>query len=271
MKFKSPSSARTAAMTWAILPDCSARAEWLLAVLMDRAFSHWVRYLPLDGGDGDDGADTGRAIPDDDDDDAIAFLASQPSTSLQPSSLKLCPLADVEQLTCSLTFPGDHGVCSAVIVVLLTLEWAIYRRCVPGQPPLSVSQLANRRKCARLVTDFVAVLALPPHASGFPRHLLDLTHTWSDRSDNGINLSDILACAAAVCLFVVKTQQPRFPRALPGLLTAVAASRRASLTTLQCCIQQGLYSKSPAPSSTDHSTQKVRVRECVCVHTLHTC
>ena len=44
-------------MTRAVLPDPPARAEWLLAGLMDKALSHWVRAPPLDGADDDDDAD----------------------------------------------------------------------------------------------------------------------------------------------------------------------------------------------------------------------
>ena len=79
---------RRAAMTRAVLPNPSARAGWLLAVVIDRALHHWDHVLPLDGGIGDhDHADseTDTAIPDDDDD--IASLASQPSASLQPSGV----------------------------------------------------------------------------------------------------------------------------------------------------------------------------------------
>ena len=37
-----------AAMTRAVLPRTSARAEWLLACLLERATSHWVQAPPLD-------------------------------------------------------------------------------------------------------------------------------------------------------------------------------------------------------------------------------
>ena len=75
-------------MARAVLPDPSARAEWPLAGIIDRALHHWRRVSPLDGGPGDhDHADsqTDTAIPDDDDD--IASLASCSFESLQPSSL----------------------------------------------------------------------------------------------------------------------------------------------------------------------------------------
>ena len=50
---------RRATMTQAVLPNPSARAEWLLARIIDRALSHWARALPLDERDDDGDADTG--------------------------------------------------------------------------------------------------------------------------------------------------------------------------------------------------------------------
>ena len=58
-------------MTRAFLPNPSARAEWLLVGIIDRALHHWDRVPPLDGGIGyHDHADseTDTTIPDDDDD-----------------------------------------------------------------------------------------------------------------------------------------------------------------------------------------------------------
>ena len=75
----------------------------------------------------------------------------------------------------------DHEVCFAVIADLVILERAIYRRCTPGQPLLSVLRLANRQKCACLLTELIVVVALPLHTGGFTLQLLDLAHTWSDR------------------------------------------------------------------------------------------
>ena len=75
-------------MARAVLPNLSARAEWLFASIMDRALHHWGHVPPLDGGPGDQNpadSETDTAIPDDDDD--IASLSSQTSASLQPSSL----------------------------------------------------------------------------------------------------------------------------------------------------------------------------------------
>ena len=74
-------------MTRAVLPNPSSRAERLLAGNIDKAPNHWVRAPPLDGGDGDDdNADTvtDTAIPDYDDDRAIASLVSQHYLSLRP-------------------------------------------------------------------------------------------------------------------------------------------------------------------------------------------
>ena len=67
--------------------DASARAEWLLAGLIDRVLSHWVRAPPLYGGGDDDDADRGTdtTTPVDDSED-IASLTSQTSTSPQLSN-----------------------------------------------------------------------------------------------------------------------------------------------------------------------------------------
>ena len=77
-------------MTRGVLPNLSARAEWFLAGIIDGALNHWDHVPPLDSGIGaNDHADsaTDTAIPDDDDDHDIHSLASQPSVSVQPSSL----------------------------------------------------------------------------------------------------------------------------------------------------------------------------------------
>ena len=75
-------------MTRAVLPNPSARAEWLLAGIIGRALHRWGRVLPLAGGPGEDDhadSETDTTIPDDDDD--IASLASCSFESLQPSGL----------------------------------------------------------------------------------------------------------------------------------------------------------------------------------------
>ena len=80
-------------MTRAVLPNPLARAEWLLGGLIDRAPGHGG-LAPLDEGDDDGDADTGTdtTIPDDDN-EGIASLTSQQSTSLQQKKLQVTPLA----------------------------------------------------------------------------------------------------------------------------------------------------------------------------------
>ena len=139
-----------------------------------------------------------------------------------------------EQSALSLMFPSDleldalfedHGVCFAVVEDMLTLERAVCQQCTPGQLPLSGRQRTNRQKCSRLA-DLVAAAVLPPHTADFPLQLLDFAHTWSARGDNDIDLFDILPLAAAVYIFIKtdpgRAHQPRYPRALPELLAAIA-------------------------------------------------
>ena len=73
------------AMRRAILPHTSAKADWLLAGLIDRATSH---YHPLDGKDDGDDADTrtDTTAPDDDREDLASFT-SQQNTALQFSNV----------------------------------------------------------------------------------------------------------------------------------------------------------------------------------------
>ena len=100
-------------MTRAVLPNPSARAEWLLAGLIDRALNHLGRALPLDGGnDDDDGADTGTdtAMPDDDDDDDIA--SSKTTGCASESFLTCSPLngqSTSDVLRDSFLFQTDRG------------------------------------------------------------------------------------------------------------------------------------------------------------------
>ena len=58
-------------MAGAVLPNPSARAEWLFAGIIDRALHRWGHVLALDGGPGEhdlDYSETDKAIPDDGDD-----------------------------------------------------------------------------------------------------------------------------------------------------------------------------------------------------------
>ena len=69
---------RRAAMSRTVLPNTSARDQWLLAGLIDRATSHWARAPPLDGGDEDyfdDGTDTSALG--DHGDDLVSIMSQQ--------------------------------------------------------------------------------------------------------------------------------------------------------------------------------------------------
>ena len=64
-------------MARAVLPNNSARAEWLFAGIFDRALHHWGHVPALDGGPGVldldfDGSDIDTALPDDDD-EVVSF------------------------------------------------------------------------------------------------------------------------------------------------------------------------------------------------------
>ena len=182
---------RSAAMTQAVLPNPSARAEWHLADLIDRALDHWGRVLPFDGRD-DDGANTGTdtAIPDDDDDDDIASVASQPSSSLQPSSLLSSLLAPL-------------GHLSALSRMFFQATWSLTLSsktpgCVPESLPTCLP--SNERSTSGVHRD---------------------SHLFQSQGDNDIDFNDILASAAAVYMFIKMdpgwAHQPRYPRALTAM------------------------------------------------------
>ena len=64
-------------MARAVLPNPSARTEWLFAGIIDSALHRWGHVHALDGGPGDhdlDASETDTATPDDDDD--IVSLAT---------------------------------------------------------------------------------------------------------------------------------------------------------------------------------------------------
>ena len=154
-------------MTRAVLPNPSARAEWL-ARIIDRAVHHWGYAPPLDRGLRDhDHADseTDTAIPDDDDD--IASLASHVriSAAIKPLNCLALPCgADCFRLVMILpgdsvshcvprrsTSPGDfelenvfvdHEVSWPIIDERFALEVETYRRCFPAQPfPLCTAEV----------------------------------------------------------------------------------------------------------------------------------
>ena len=220
---------RRAAKTRAVLPNPSARAEWLLAGLIDRSLSHWARTSSLDGGGGDDDTDTGTdtAIPDDDDDDDIASLASRQSTSLQHSNLQLC------LLLLSLMFQGglelesvfeDHGACTEVITDSFAFERAICGRCALVRPTsISLTAGQQAKECSPLDRPRYCLCPPASHQRVCPSQILDLAHTWSDRGDDDIDLSDILALTAAFNMFIKldPAAATTAPRTLPELLTAV--------------------------------------------------
>ena len=64
-------------MTRAVLPNPSARVEWLFGGIIDGALHHWGHVLPLDGGIGYNNhadSETETAVPHDDDDHDFCLL-----------------------------------------------------------------------------------------------------------------------------------------------------------------------------------------------------
>ena len=88
-------------MTRAV-PNPSARAEWFLAGIIERAWHHQGHVPPLTDPSDCDHADseTDTAVPDDDDD--IASLARQSFASVQLSSIYLLGSALTEQFASAL-------------------------------------------------------------------------------------------------------------------------------------------------------------------------
>ena len=85
---------RRAAMARAVLPNPSARAEWLFSGIIDRAQHHWGHVPALDGGPGDhdlDDSENDTAILHGDDD--IVSQASYAYESVQVSNYLVCPHA----------------------------------------------------------------------------------------------------------------------------------------------------------------------------------
>ena len=74
-------------MTRAVLPNTSAREQWLLAGLKDRATNLWARTPhSVDGGedeDADSGTDT--SVLDDDNDDNASFTSQQTTAFDSPN------------------------------------------------------------------------------------------------------------------------------------------------------------------------------------------
>ena len=134
-------------MTRAVLPLTSASAEWPLATGSPATLDP---STPLGGGYDDEDAEAGTytTVPDDDNDD-IASLTCQRTTSIQTSNLS--PLGAV----CSLMYPHcqelevlfeEHGVCSGVVTDSLVLQRTVYDTRALVQPLFPALQLANRQK-----------------------------------------------------------------------------------------------------------------------------
>ena len=222
----------------AVLPNPSVRAEWLLVRLIDRALNRWGHAALLDGGDGEDDkvhSETDTALPDDDDDHNIASLASQPSSSLQPSRFQVVP-------ACS---RGSVGFLFLVVSGLLRARRSLpkprrrarsLRTCLPLERAVhwgtlrdsSLSQAyrsSTGRNCARF-----QLTSLPPPFSRLTV-LISLFNFWNGpmRGLKGETMTSTSSFFPWLpqSLFFIKTdpwwaQQSRYTRPLPELLAAVA-------------------------------------------------
>ena len=150
----------------------------------------------------------------------------------------------------------DHGVSRQIIDEMFALEVEAHRRCfLLAQPVLFALQRYNRRKCAPLLRGLTATADLPHNSAFFSQQLLDLTHRWSEREDNDIDIGDVHRRAAAVpILFKLHSarhpdpvpyqfpdpQQPRWPTCSQPLLHSSPGARP---TMLHCCTQLGQLTK----------------------------
>ena len=155
-------------MARAVLPNPSARAEWLFAGIIDRALHHWGHVPALDGGLGDhdlDDFETDTAIPDDDDDiDSLASCMSE--SGHRVSCCSVCPRGWVCRCGPTMAFPRneqgpprftsaplfgnlhlencfeDNGVGGQQVLDLLVLEDDVFQRCLSGKlEPHSVPEV----------------------------------------------------------------------------------------------------------------------------------
>ena len=207
-----------AAKTRAVLPNPSAREEWLLAGLEDRALRHWARAPPLDRGYSDDDADTGTdtTTPDDDSEDT-ATLTGHQSTPLQPPHFEPCSLAPLglsvhrcTRVTWSLALSTETmAYALKSLPTSLALERAVW--------PTGEGALASCQ---------ILPLLMASHLTSVGLLFKFLTwHSWSDNDARIITLDDILALAASVYMFIQldpPLPQQRYHRTLPELLAAVA-------------------------------------------------
>ena len=164
-----------AATTRAVLPHTSARAEWLLAGLIDRVASHWTRAPPLDGGDNED----------------IASFTSQQTTARQFSNLR--PL---------LASPSWSSLLPDVPAHPLVLECVVNGQRAVIQPLPTALQLDNRQKRLHLLVNLAVTYAFPAHTSEFSFQILDVTHVWSNRDSGVVDSDDLLALDAAVYMYI---------------------------------------------------------------------
>ena len=233
-------------MARAVLPNPSARAEWLFAGVIDRSPAPLGACPSLDGWPGDydlDDFEIDSTIPDDDDD--TVSLASCTYGSVWPSSLQLPGLSpceegrgccwptmalprneqDPQRLRSTLLCGNlhlensfeDNGVGGHVLD-LLALEDDVFQWCLSAQLDPTALQRSNRGKCAHLLRDLDATADLPPHCPLLALQLLDLTHRWwSDSEGPDIEEGDVFTLAAAAYIGI-KLHSALYPDSAPFLL-----------------------------------------------------
>ena len=245
-------------MARAVLPNPSARAEWLFAGTNDRALHQWGHVPALDGGPGDHDSDdfeTDTAIPDDADDIVSQRAARMNLCSHQVSNCPVNPVRGGVRLLVDDGAPTQRTgptashvntplrqsppreqfrgqwVSGPQVLDLLALEDDVFQRCLPAQPAPAALQRFNRGKCARLLRDLDATADLPLHCPLFSLQLLDLTHRWWSESE-GPDIDEVAAHTS------IKLHSARYPdpaplqlpdprqpaRSLTDLLAALAAT-----------------------------------------------
>ena len=111
-------------------------------------------------------------------------------------------------------------------------------------------------KCAHLLRDLAATADLLPNSALFSQQLLDLTHRWSEREDNDIDIGDVHPLATAQSKSVLSCTQRGIQigfhtnsQTLSSLLAhrptcpqpLLHSSPSASPTLLHCCTQLGQF------------------------------
>ena len=191
---------RRAPTTRAVLPNPSARAEWLLAAQTE--LSVIGSEPPAHDGrddDDDDDSDTGTDTTTPDDDNEFTGQQSTPARLLELEALF-----------------QDHGVCSGLVIDSLALERVLHEQRALAQPLPSAIHLDQRQR-----GPISCLISLSPLLF----QVLDTTHIWSGNDSDVIEPDDILALAAAVNVLIKLHLSPQQSKArtLPELLTAVAA------------------------------------------------